>query len=64
MNLLMSKMAAQANIDYDKIKCCRTDIIKGIYQTYLLTNDIADTIDSLERAVRKTNKSPELLSPI
>jgi len=56
MKLEIQELAKEANIELSKIEECRTDIIKGIYEAYLVTNDRSDTIDSLERAIRKVSR--------
>lgn len=57
MKLIIGQLAEQAGIDSDKIDECKPDIVKGIYEAYLQTNDKVDTIDSLQRAVRKISRT-------
>lgn len=53
----MAQLAEEAGIDPVRLQECRPDILKGIYETYMVTNDRGDTIDTLERAVKKTKLS-------
>lgn len=53
----MAQLANEAGIDASRLKECRGDILKGIYETYMVTNDKSDTLDTLERAVKKTKLS-------
>lgn len=57
MKVVIQELAKEAGIELSKIESCRTDIVKGIYEAYLATNDRSDTIDSLERAVRKVSRA-------
>jgi hypothetical protein len=47
MKVVIQELANEAGIELHKIESCRTDIVKGIYEAYLVTNDRNDTIDSL-----------------
>jgi DNA-binding SARP family transcriptional activator len=57
MKVVIQELAKEANIELTKIEECKTEIIKAIYEAYLATNDRSDTIDSLERAVRKISRT-------
>jgi hypothetical protein len=54
MACVMGQLAEEAGIDAVRLQECRPDILKGIYETYMITNDRGDTLDTLERAVKKT----------
>lgn len=47
MEWVMSQLANEAGIDASRLKECRGDILKGIYETYMVTNDKSDTLDTL-----------------
>lgn len=57
MKTVIADIAAEANLDMAKIEKCKTEIVKGIYEAFLVTNDRADTVDSLERAIRKVSRA-------
>jgi uncharacterized protein YihD (DUF1040 family) len=57
MGCVMRQLAEEAGIDSQRLQECRADILKGIYETYMVTSDKGDTIDTLERAIKKTRLS-------
>ena len=47
MGCVMRQLAEEAGIDSQRLQECRADILKGIYETYMVTKDKSDTIDTL-----------------
>lgn len=56
MYMVLEEMAKEVGIEAVSLRECRNDILKGIYEAYLQTQDRNDTIDSLERAARKVSR--------
>ena len=55
MKLVLEELAREGGLEVDKLAECREDVVKGIYEVYCQTQDREDTLDSLERALRKLN---------
>ena len=58
MDLVLKELCQEGGLAEQKLLECKQEVLKGIYEAYMQTNDRADTIDSLERSFRKNIKSP------
>ena len=47
METILQHIAKRNNLPFDKIKKCRTDLIKGVYEVYMKFRDEEDTVESL-----------------
>lgn len=56
MNALMRKFAIEAGMDWEKIKGAKSELLKGIYEAYMITTDREDAVDSLQHIVKKLER--------
>ena len=60
MQLVLTELCREGNLPEDRLIECKEEVLKGIYEVFLVTEDHADSIDSLERSLRKsTNIIPK-----
>lgn len=57
MKMTLEKLCEEGGIVLEKIEECRGDVLKGIYEVYMQTKDKTDTIDSLERSIKRSPRS-------
>jgi hypothetical protein len=53
MNGLMRKFTVEAGLDWERIKKAKPELIKGIYEAYMITTDREDAVDSLQHIIKK-----------
>ena len=56
MQFVLAELCKEGNIAEDRLIECKEEVLKGIYEVFLQTGDHADSIDSLERSLRKSTK--------
>jgi len=56
MNALLRKFAVEASLDWEKIKTAKEELLKGIYESYMITTDREDAVDSLQHIVKKIER--------
>ena len=56
MHALMMKFAVEAGMDWERIKTAKPELLKGIYEAYIITTDREDAVDSLQHILKKLDK--------
>lgn len=39
MNAILKKFAVEAGLDWEKVSTAKTELLKGIYESYMITTD-------------------------
>ena len=55
--MVLREVVRDSDLIWERVVECKQAILEGIYQAHLVTRDNEDTLDSLERAVRRFSKS-------
>lgn len=70
MNAILKKFSVEGGLDWEKLKTAKLELLKGIYESYMMTTDREDAVDSLQHILKKMEReeksSPSLsrsLSP-
>ena len=56
MHALMMKFAVEAGMDWERIKTAKPELLKGIYEAYIITTDREDAVDSLQHILKELDK--------
>lgn len=56
MNAILKKFAIEAGMDWDRLQSAKPELLKGIYESYMITTDREDAVDSLQHIIKKIDR--------
>ena len=56
MGVVLGGLCREGGIEEGRLIECKEEVLKGIYEAFLETGDRMDSIDSLERSLRRSGK--------
>ncbi len=63
MNAILNKFTSEAGYDFEKLKTAKPELLKGVYQSYMMTTDREDAVDSIQHILKKLQKDDKA-SPV